>query len=77
MLMAAGTDLVKKYDLSGLRHLCSVGEPLNPEAIRWAIKAFGKPFHDTWWQTETGAICIANYPCMDIKMGSMGKPARE
>lgn len=74
MLMAAGTDLVKKYDLSGLRHLCSVGEPLNPEAIRWAIKAFGKPFHDTWWQTETGAICIANYPCMDIKMGSMGKP---
>lgn len=74
MLMAAGMDAVKKYNLSHLRHLCSVGEPLNPEAIRWGIKAFGLAFHDTWWQTETGAICIANYPCMDIKIGSMGKP---
>lgn len=74
MLMAAGADLVKEFDLSHLRHLCSVGEPLNPEAIKWALQAFGKPFHDTWWQTETGAICIANYPCMDIKIGSMGKP---
>lgn len=74
MLMAAGTDLVKQSDLSHLRHMCSVGEPLNPEAITWAIKAFGMPFHDTWWQTETGAISIANYACMDIKIGSMGKP---
>lgn len=64
----------KKFDLSHLRHLCSVGEPLNPEAVKWGIKAFGRPFHDTWWQTETGAICIANYPGMDIKVGSMGKP---
>lgn len=74
MLMAAGSTLVKKYNLTALRHMCSVGEPLNPEAITWAIKTFDKPFHDTWWQTETGAICIANYPCMDIKIGSMGKP---
>ena len=74
MLMAAGGTLVKTFDLSHLRHLCSVGEPLNPEAIKWSIKVFGRPFHDTWWQTETGAICIANYPCMDIKIGSMGKP---
>jgi acetyl-CoA synthetase len=74
MLMAGGIDLVKKHNLSHLRHLCSVGEPLNPEAIKWGLKAFGLPFHDTWWQTETGAICIANYPCMDIKIGSMGKP---
>lgn len=74
MLMAAGTNLVKQNDLSNLRHMCSVGEPLNPEAVKWGIKAFGMPFHDTWWQTETGAICIANYPCMDIKIGSMGKP---
>lgn len=74
MLMAAGTDLVKENDLSNLRHMCSVGEPLNPEAIKWGIRAFGMPFHDTWWQTETGAICIANYPCMDIRIGSMGKP---
>jgi len=74
MLMSAGSDIVQRYDLSHLRHMCSVGEPLNPEAIRWAIKTFGMPFHDTWWQTETGAICIANYPAMDIKIGSMGKP---
>jgi acetyl-CoA synthetase len=74
MLMAAGDSLPKKYDLSNLRHILSVGEPLNPEAIRWGIKAYGLPFHDTWWQTETGAICIANYPCLDIKFGSMGKP---
>lgn len=74
MLEAAGTSLAKKYDLSNLRHILSVGEPLNPAPIRWGIKAFGLPFHDTWWQTETGAICIANYPSMDIKIGSMGKP---
>ena len=74
MLMAEGTDLVKKYDLKSLRHLLSVGEPLNPEAVKWGIEAFGRPFHDTWWQTETGAICIANYPILDIKIGSMGKP---
>ena len=74
MLMAAGLDLVRQFDLSNLRHLCSVGEPLNPEAIKWSIKAFGMPFHDTWWQTETGAICIANYASMDIKIGAMGKP---
>lgn len=74
MLMASGTELVKKYDLKSLRHLLSVGEPLNPEAVKWGIEAFGRPFHDTWWQTETGAICIANYPILDIKIGSMGKP---
>ncbi len=74
MLMASGREIVKKHNLSHLRHLCSVGEPLNPEAIRWGIKAFGLAFHDTWWQTETGAICIANYPSLDIKIGSMGKP---
>lgn len=74
MLMAEGYVLVKKYNLSKLRHLLSVGEPLNPEGIKWGLKAFGLPFHDTWWQTETGAICIANYPSMKIKIGSMGKP---
>src|SRR3989338_8330474 len=74
MLMGAGIDLVKKYDLKNLRHLCSVGEPLNPEAIRWGLKAFGLPFHDTWWQTETGAMMMVNLPGMDIKIGSMGKP---
>lgn len=74
MLMAAGSPLVKQFDMSHLRHMCSVGEPLNPEAIVWAIRTFGMPFHDTWWQTETGAISIANYPSLDIKIGSMGKP---
>lgn len=74
MLAAADFGLVKKYDLSSLRHLASVGEPLNPEAVWWGLKAFGLPFHDNWWQTETGGILIANYPCLDIKPGSMGKP---
>ena len=74
MLMKAGIDLVKKYDLTNLRHMCSVGEPLNPEAIKWGLKAFKLPFHDNWWQTETGGILISNYPCMSIKIGSMGKP---
>ena len=74
MLMKAGNRLPKKYDLSTLRHLCSVGEPLNPEPIRWSLKVFGLPFHDNWWQTEGGGILIANYPCMPIKAGSMGKP---
>lgn len=74
MLMKVGAQLVKKYQLKSLRHLASVGEPLNPEAIHWAYKVYGKPFHDNWWQTETGAICIANYPAMDIKVGSMGRP---
>lgn len=74
MLMAAGDELVSKYNLSSLRHLASVGEPLNPEPIRWGLKVFGLPFHDNWWQTETGGILIANYPSMDIKAGSMGRP---
>lgn len=74
MLEPAGFETIKKHDLSSLRHLCSVGEPLNPEPIRWGLKAFGLPFHDNWWQTETGGILIANYPCMKIKLGSMGKP---
>ncbi|OYT56601.1 MAG: acetate--CoA ligase [Candidatus Aenigmarchaeota archaeon ex4484_14] len=74
MLMASNGKLVKKYDLSSLRHIASVGEPLNPEPIRWSLKTFGIPFHDNWWQTEAGGIMIANYPCMDIRLGSMGKP---
>jgi acetyl-CoA synthetase len=74
MLMKEGLDPVKKHNLSSLRHLCSVGEPLNAEAVMWSEKAFGKPFYDTFWQTETGAIMIANYPGMKIKPGSMGKP---
>ena len=74
MLMKAGERVVEKYDLKSLRYLCSVGEPLNPEAILWGNKAFGLPFHDNWWQTETGCIQIANYPVQDIRPGSMGRP---
>ncbi|KYD22583.1 acetate--CoA ligase [Parageobacillus toebii] len=74
MLMGAGDEIVKKYDLSSLRHILSVGEPLNPEVIRWGMKVFGRRIHDTWWMTETGGHLICNYPCMEIKPGSMGKP---
>jgi acetyl-CoA synthetase len=74
LLMKDGVKAVKKYDLSSLRHLISVGEPLNAEAVIWSEEAFNKPFHDSYWQTETGAIVITNYPGMKIKPGSMGKP---
>ncbi|MDQ5901098.1 MAG: acetyl-CoA synthetase [Patescibacteria group bacterium] len=75
MMMAKGDELVKKHDFSKLRYLASVGEPLNPEAIEWSQKVFeGKYFHDTWWQTETGSIMIANTPDLPLKIGSMGKP---
>ncbi len=73
-LMKAGDDLVKEHDLSSLRHLASVGEPLNAEAVIWSKKVFGKEFLDSYWQTETGSIMISNYPGMKIKPGSMGKP---
>ena len=74
MLMKAGEKPVEKYNLGSLRYMCSVGEPLNPEAIVWGNRAFGLPFHDNWWQTETGCIQIANYPVQDIRPGSMGRP---
>jgi acetyl-CoA synthetase len=74
MLMKVGAELAQGYDLSPLRFLGSVGEPLNPEAVVWGLEAFGKPFHDNWWQTETGGIMIANYASMDIRPGSMGRP---
>ncbi len=74
LLMREGTDLVRKYDLSSLRHLCSVGEPLNAEAVIWSQEAFGRPFHDTFWQTESGCIVITNLPGMPVRPGSMGKP---
>jgi acetyl-CoA synthetase len=73
-LMKAGDEIIKKFDLSSLRHLASVGEPLNSEAVIWSEKVFGKPFLDTFWQTETGSIMITNFPDMKIKPGSMGKP---
>jgi acetyl-CoA synthetase len=74
MLMKAGEDLAKDYDLSHLRFIASVGEPLNPEAVMWGRDVLGLPIHDNWWQSETGGIMISNYASMPVKPGSMGRP---
>jgi acetyl-CoA synthetase len=74
MLMKAGTGLARAHEFPALRFLASVGEPLNPEAVVWGQEAFGFPFHDNWWQTETGGIMIANFAALDIRPGSMGRP---
>jgi acetyl-CoA synthetase len=74
MLMKAGTNVMDQHRFPALRFMASVGEPLNPEAVIWGDDTFGMPFHDNWWQTETGGIMIANYAAMDVKPGSMGKP---
>jgi acetyl-CoA synthetase len=66
--------IIAEHDLSQLRFLASVGEPLNPEGVVWGQDVIGLPFHDNWWQTETGGIMIANYRSLDIKPGSMGRP---
>ncbi|MCI2943446.1 MULTISPECIES: acetate--CoA ligase [Staphylococcus] len=74
MLMSAGDDVVEKYDLSSLRSILSVGEPLNPEVIKWSKDVYDKSVLDTWWMTETGGHMIVNYPAVNVKLGSMGKP---
>ena len=74
MMMRLGADMPKEFDLSSLRFIASVGEPLNPEGVVWGLEAFGLPIHDNWWQTETGGIMIANYAASTIFPGSMGRP---
>lgn len=74
MMMKLGAEAVRGYDLGALRFMASVGEPLNPEAVVWGVEAFGQPFHDNWWQTETGGIMIANFLALPVKPGSMGLP---
>ena len=74
MLMAAGAEPPRAHDLSALRFIASVGEPLNPEVVNWTNENLGVPAHDNWWQTETGGIMIANFAAMTIRPGSMGKP---
>jgi acetyl-CoA synthetase len=74
MLMRAGAEARAGFDLSALRFVASVGEPLNPEAVVWGEEVLGLPIHDNWWQTETGGIMIANYRAMDVRPGSMGRP---
>jgi acetyl-CoA synthetase len=72
MLMKAGLEPVRAHRYPSLRFIASVGEPLNPEAVMWGMEAFGLPVHDTWWQTETGAIMIANFAAESVYPGSMG-----
>jgi acetyl-CoA synthetase len=74
LMMRLGDEVAQQHDLSSLRFLASVGEPLNPEAVVWSQRAFGRPFHDNWWQTETGGIMIANFASMEVRPGSMGRP---
>ncbi len=74
MMMKVGLAPLAGRKLPALRYLASVGEPLNPEAVRWGVTAFGLPFHDNWWQTETGGIMIANFPALAVRPGSMGMP---
>ena len=74
MMMKIGADVPREFDLSQLRLIASVGEPLNPEAVLWGREAFGLPIHDNWWQTETGGIMISNYVSEEIRPGSMGRP---
>jgi acetyl-CoA synthetase len=73
-LMRLDIQPCEQYDLSQVRFVASVGEPLNPEAVVWGERVLGLGIHDNWWQTETGGIMIANYPSMDIRPGSMGRP---
>ncbi|NJO55318.1 MAG: acetate--CoA ligase [Rhodospirillales bacterium] len=73
MLMMAGTALARSFDFSALRHVACVGEPLNPELVRWGHSAFRRDIHDTWWQTETGAIMIATCPDDDVVPGAIGR----
>ncbi|MEZ0480290.1 acetate--CoA ligase [Planococcus sp. SSTMD024] len=74
MLKSAGAEVLARYDLRSLRHILSVGEPLNPEVIYWGSEQLGLRIHDTWWMTETGAQLIVNLPAAVIKPGSMGRP---
>jgi acetyl-CoA synthetase len=73
-LKAAGDNLPTRYDLSRLRHLATVGAPLVPDLFYWVKQNLNLSPHDTYWMTETGMISLSNYPSMDIKPGSMGKP---
>lgn len=73
-LLMDHTELMKNFDLTALRHILSVGEPLNPEVIAWGNEQLNLRIHDTWWMTETGAQLIVNIPSAPIKPGSMGRP---
>jgi len=76
LLMKYGEEWPRRYDLSSLRILGSVGEPINPEAWEWFYRVTGenKPIMDTWWQTETGMILVTPLPCVPLKPGSATRP---
>jgi acetyl-CoA synthetase len=74
MIMSGGEELLKKYDLGRLRHILSVGEPLTEEVLEWSLSALQQPVYDTWWMSETGMNMICNYRCLDLKLGSIGRP---
>ncbi|MCB9764637.1 MAG: acetate--CoA ligase [Alphaproteobacteria bacterium] len=74
MMMRMGAEVAQRYALPRLRFIASVGEPLDPEGVRWGVDAFGLPIHDNWWQSETGGIMIANFAASEIRPGSMGRP---
>ncbi len=76
-LMRFGEAWPNRHDLSSLRLLGSVGEPINPEAWKWYHRVIGKgkcPIMDTWWQTETGMFMITPMPCVALKPGSGTRP---
>ncbi len=74
MLMKQGEALPQGFDLTRVRFVASVGEPLHAEGVIWGQRALGLPIHDNYWQTETGGIVMANFRATDVKPGSMGRP---
>jgi acetyl-CoA synthetase len=76
MLSREDPELFARFKLPALRHIFSVGEPLNPEVIRWGRHVLKHTIYDTWFQTETGSIMISNRPGMPVKPGSMGQPVQ-
>lgn len=74
MLMSSGNNISRNYSFKSLRKILSVGEPLNPIVNRWSQTNFNLPVYDSWWMTETGGLIIANFSCLPLKPGSMGKP---
>lgn len=73
MLLREDSEDFKKFNIDTLRHIFSVGEPLNPEVINWCRNILKKEVYDTWFQTETGGIMIANRPGLPVRTGSMGR----
>lgn len=74
MIIKEEDKVAGKFNLSDLKRMYSVGEPLNPEIIRWVEDKLEKIVYDTWFQTETGCMMITNRPGVELKPGSMGKP---